>query len=536
MFTIINMSEVTQSNFVKLFPLIKETLQQARFVSIDLEFSALNPLRNHAPSLFDSPTDRYYKLKKNVEYVIPLQIGITAFTYDSKRNSYLGTIFDFYVQPASFQFLHKHFFFQSSTINFLKLYHFNFNKFAYHGISYINRTQELELREKLRNNEISEVNCTCKTELEKIVESKLSIVTTWYLKAKEEDFLIVVSKVSAVCNREIEYFLHKIFRQRFDNLWTYVESDDFIVKKLSIQRYKAMDISNNLDPDLVDSLLGFTKVFRLIESLNIPIIGHNLLQDLLLMVSSFESELPNSYNDFKSVITNLFPIIFDTRTISNEMRSSLPEEKRWNDRGLDTIFDYFKNGVGRHIVSNSPAIEVKCDQENMETFHDAGWDSFCTGYIFIRLAHLNLYQNYPRSKSFVPNELIGGLLQYKNRVNIIRGSISTINLGGTDPDSTRPPYLIIESVKNKPLNICQVTAILGSFGFIEVKKIPFQRQRALVAVDNFGNAKKILNNFRNHQEFRIFQYSALKHSVPVRMIIAGSVAIVGAVILWLAIE
>lgn len=91
--------------------------------------------------------------------------------------------------------------------------------------------------------------------------------------------------------------------------------------------------------------------------------------------------------------------------------------------GLNTIFDYFKNGVGRHLATNSPAIEIEDEQDSYGKFHDAGWDSFCTGYVFIRLAHLKIYQNYPLSKQFVSSEHIGGVEQYKNRVNIIRGSV-----------------------------------------------------------------------------------------------------------------
>ncbi|VEN60594.1 unnamed protein product, partial [Callosobruchus maculatus] len=89
-------------------------------------------------------------------------------------------------------------------------------------------------------------------------------------------------------------------------------------------------------------------------------------------------------------------------------------------------------------------------------YHEAGWDSFCSGYIFIRLAYLNVYDKYPKSKKFVSAELIAGLSEWKNRVNVIRGSISSISLDGEDPKSTRPPYLVVEFVKNTPVDVSKV--------------------------------------------------------------------------------
>ncbi|CAG9862371.1 unnamed protein product [Phyllotreta striolata] len=209
------------------------------------------------------------------------------------------------------------------------------------------------------------------------------------------------------------------------------------------------------------------------------------MQDILILTENFETALPASYNKFKKLITTLFPKIYDTKTISYELKHSVPEEKRWNDRSLSHMFEYFKNGTGRHLALNSPAIEIK-NCTNQGKYHEAGWDSFCTGYIFIRMAYFNVYHKFPKSKTFMSAELIAGLSDFQNRVNVIRGAVSNIKLDGVDPASTRPPYLVVESAKNRSLNIPEVSSILSSYGFVEIRKFPFQSRRALIAVDNFG--------------------------------------------------
>ncbi|XP_030752804.1 pre-piRNA 3'-exonuclease trimmer-like [Sitophilus oryzae] len=528
------MCEININNFSLLYPEIKKSFQDAKFIGVDFEFSALNPIVEFSPSIFDSPSERYYKLKANIENVVPLQVGLTAFIFDSKKNSYCGKIYTFYVQPACFQHIHRNFYFQSSTINFLKSYNFDFNKFAYSGISFINKDQELELRRKFKNGEIFETNCGCRTEIEEFFNREGEVIKSWYEKALPGEFLTVPKvRGDLYYNEETLYFLQKTLRNRFQNIWTFIKNREFIVKKVSKDDRDNLEKTDILEEKLLDSLLGFSKVIQLLITLKKPIIGHNFIQDLLLMVNNFEQALPPSYNQFKELIPKLFPLIFDTRTISYGLRSQIPEEKQWVDTGLDSIFDYFKNKVGRHIAPNSPAIEIENQENSYGKKHDAGWDSFCAGYIFIRLAHLNIYDKYPSSKVFVSSEYIGGLTQYKNKVNLIRCSVPNINFDGPDPVTTRPPYLVIESRKNQAINISQVTSLLSSFGFVEIRKMRFARTKALVAVDNFGNARRILRGLKSNADYRVIQYTLLRHSPIARICLIGGVSLSGALVVWL---
>lgn len=45
------MGEINNENFNKKFPEIKSSLESAKIIAVDLEFSALHPLKNEAPRL-----------------------------------------------------------------------------------------------------------------------------------------------------------------------------------------------------------------------------------------------------------------------------------------------------------------------------------------------------------------------------------------------------------------------------------------------------------------------------------------------------
>lgn len=288
---------------------------------------------------------------------------------------------------------------------------------------------ENNLRETLKGG-VTENSSMFRQELQDIYELEIDTeIKNWYTTANEGDTLILAKFYKKHCkNFEIVYFTHKYIRKLFNNLWTFIEKKDFVVKKVSLPEIGKLQKNDSLEEDLIMHLLGFTRIFRLMIALGKPVIGHNLFQDLLLLYHNLEEPLPLSYIKFKKSINQLFPVIFDTRVVAYDIgRNLIPREKKWREKGLESIFEYFKNGIGRHLAPNSPAIEVAdASTDCYGKFHDAGWDSFCTGYIFIRMAHLNIYERYPKSKIFTASEFIGGLSHLKNQLNVIRGFDSKI--------------------------------------------------------------------------------------------------------------
>lgn len=224
---------------------------------------------------------------------------------------------------------------------------------------------------------------------------------------------------------ETIYLLHKNIRNC--GLWSYIEDDQFCIKQVSNEEFKRLVQTENLEEQLLDSLLGFTKVYQLIIKLKKPIIGHNILTDLALLVNSFDGPLPHSYTKFKSLLHNLFPVVYDTKILSYELRNSVPEAKRWKQNLLEMLYTYFKDGDGRHLALNSPYIKMISKNTPDDYFHNARFDSYCTGYIFIRMAHVFVSEGCNNKKKvFMSTELLNAVARYKNCLNIIRGAIAYV--------------------------------------------------------------------------------------------------------------
>lgn len=270
-------------------------------------------------------------------------------------------------------------------------------------------------------------------ETENAVSAAGDEVKKWIGKAAIGDVLVLPDIYEKYKhNSEMLYFLHKHLRHRFMNidktsLWTYVEDGKFMVRKVTVDEFNQLTQKHNLENELVDELLGFTKVFRLLKTLRKPIIGHNVLTDLAIMTNTFETQLPRSYSGFKKLLSDIFPVIFDTKTVSFELGRSLDESKRWKTNSLEVLYNFFKNGSGRHLALQSPYIKMEGQPTTSDKFHNAGWDSYCTGYIFIRMAHYYASRIHTNSKKIYMNsELLHAVSQFKNCLNVIRGSISYI--------------------------------------------------------------------------------------------------------------
>lgn len=259
--------------------------------------------------------------------------------------------------------------------------------------------------------------------MECIITSVNEEIGKWLATAKAGDALKLNENYKG--NPEILYFLHKSLRER--GLWSYITEDGVHAKKVTQEEFRELTKEENLEDELLDSLLGFTKVFRLLTSLKKPIIGHNILTDLSLLAHTFESPLPHSYKNFKRLLHDLFPTVYDTKFLSYELRNIVPENKRWKRNLLDTLYVYFKDGDGRHLALNSPLIKIAGDNISYDQFHNAGFDSYCTGYIFIRMAHIIASKGINNPKqTFMCAQLLSAVSAYKNCVNIIRGSIAHV--------------------------------------------------------------------------------------------------------------
>lgn len=122
--------------------------------------------------------------------------------------------------------------------------------------------------------------------------------------------------------------IHQEINKKYPELLTeYSQKDQkFIIKRLD---YVENQIKTQQE---VNRIINF-----LIES-NKPIVGYNLMFQLMLLYQHFIGELPDDYNNFKEDIHSTFPKLIDTRYI--EIRSQ--QSRKYNFESNNNFDDLLK--------------------------------------------------------------------------------------------------------------------------------------------------------------------------------------------------
>ncbi|XP_043272276.1 pre-piRNA 3'-exonuclease trimmer-like isoform X2 [Venturia canescens] len=424
---------VTNTNFEEVYPKIKKSLESATFVAIDAEFSGLQSADKNISylneSLFDSPKERYTKLRKNIEPFIAIQFGLTAFTYVKHENKYNAESFEFYLIPRPLPTKNRTFLVQAVTLQFHTFYKFDFNELVYNAVSYLDENEETALRRSLEDYSYAwEASESGADEGRNQIEDCFNRVQQW-LKSESEALSIEAPDFV------VSYKTQKELRASFKTIWTECSGpNNFSVIKVSPEVRESLEKKNvpdKLNKKLLDYYIGFSKVFKLISSLKKPIVGHNLFLDLMFMHKQFYLPLPENYETFKKNVNRLFPLVYDTKFLSFEMKKILGETS-WKSNVLAELYNYYKDGQGRYLAMNSPSIVLSSDSaidsdKCRGKFHNAAWDSYCTGYCFIRMAHICAVRKQSKDadmRILTNAEIMSGVMERANRINLIRADLS----------------------------------------------------------------------------------------------------------------
>jgi hypothetical protein len=108
-----------------------------------------------------------------------------------------------------------------------------------------------------------------------------------------------------------------------------------------------------------------------------PVIVHNCWSDLLFLYRAFHSTPLRTYQQFKRTLRTLFPVLYDTRTLS-----SLDINQRLGQvRGqLDRTYQAFKR---EHEAKSVRITMTDGFTEGNNAAHNAGYDAFITGSLFL---------------------------------------------------------------------------------------------------------------------------------------------------------
>ncbi|XP_078035715.1 pre-piRNA 3'-exonuclease trimmer isoform X2 [Augochlora pura] len=520
------MNEVLDNNFHQIYQDISIDLKNASFIAIDAEFTGIQSGDRLKYSLFDQINERYKILRESIVPFIMIQFGVAAFRY-SEENMYKVKCYNFYLLPRSIPFKNRKFSLQVASLEFLSEHNFNFNKSMHNGISYIDQIDEELLKEYVKEYNLSnyidhlsyhelDIFCNCRNKIKE-----------WLLTAPHE-ISIEIKTVTPI----LQYIVHKELRNHFKNIWTISGHKSVIVIRVSEDMRKVYEEDNdsNVEKTVLDTYEGFSKVFKLLTSLKKPIVGHNILLDLMLMYQQFYKPLPKSYSEFKTIIHSLFPELYDTKHLSHEFTKKMEIEHKeyinWKTSSLSEVYEYFKYGAGRNLELYSTHIEIESISEDKKAYHTAGWDAYYAGNIFIKMGHQFAIQEHGRCielHRLTGPKLMSSVKAFANSIYLAK------KLDGNDPTHTRPGCLHVK-LSSSSANMKEILDKFARFGALDV--MPLDRKRILIAVRNNKSALDILHHFRNNKEIQVARYNPIKHVTPTRIAVWGTLIFTSGVFAW----
>lgn len=370
-------------------------------------------------------------------------MGLTFFKKEPESDVIKLKSYNIFVYP---QYRNSTFLSQGSCLNFLASNGFDFNKLFTNGISYVNEAAEEKIRKDVKDRQ---------TAREEQLKQRLSaeepeVSTKHYLtvpelevplidEAREKiqkvvDYTLLETKFSEKLTPFQRKLIYELLEREFNNkVSTTIQTVENNRKVLIVTQKRSADAEMKMEEDkkkdddnyLIDTI-GIRLLMKEISSSKKLIVGHNCLLDIMYLTSQCFQSLPQDYTEFKKLVHQTFPNIIDTKFVS----------------GSDKFKEIFSSTVLNQVYERLQAVpfeKVDLEWENVyQTYdlkrpkeHEAGFDSFLTGYCFlVILKHLKvkLAPKFEKSKE---------LSAFLNRIGLRQIATPFIYLTGQEPTPSR---------------------------------------------------------------------------------------------------
>lgn len=170
-------------------------------------------------------------------------------------------------------------------------------QFVRDGISYLNQVQEKELIKNLEiqftdlydagSNEFAELIKLC------------SSISNWISTIEVQNGFVkpLLIDFNSSINPFNNYLYLKELRNRFTKVWIELKDTQLCVMPIDVKLKGNLHLKLEEEKQkLIDSLLGFTRVFRCLVQAKKPLVGHNMMLDLMQMHQQFYKPLPSKTN------------------------------------------------------------------------------------------------------------------------------------------------------------------------------------------------------------------------------------------------
>uniref|UniRef100_A0A8C5X4Z9 Poly(A)-specific ribonuclease PARN n=1 Tax=Malurus cyaneus samueli TaxID=2593467 RepID=A0A8C5X4Z9_9PASS len=477
--------EVIRSNFKDNLNKVYEAIEESDFLAIDGEFSGISdgPSVSALTNGFDTPEERYQKLKKHSMDFLLFQFGLCTFKYDDAEEKYIMKSFNFYIFPKPFNR-------NSPDVKFVCQVSRKISLILF-GIPYLNQEEERQLREQYDEKRsqangagslsyLSPSSAKCpvtipddqKKFIEKVVEQIEDL-----LKNEESESLELEPCTGSVS--EITYLLKNVFilKERY-----------IVISKVDEEERKRREQQKQAkEQEELNDAVGFSRVVHAIANSGKLVIGHNMLLDVMHTIHQFYCPLPDDLSEFKEVtscysFSKLIPFIINNTSLA-ELEKRL-KEVPFSPPKVESAEGF-------------PSYDTASEQ-----LHEAGYDAYITGLCFISMANflgsfLSPRKNHvsARSKLVEP---------FFNKLFLMRVmDIPYLNLEGPDLQPKRDHVLHVSFPKEwKTSDLYQ---LFSAFGNIQVSWI--DDTSAFVSLSQPEQVQIAVNTSRYAESYRIQTYA-----------------------------
>ncbi|XP_068942082.1 poly(A)-specific ribonuclease PARN isoform X1 [Petaurus breviceps papuanus] len=509
--------EMIRSNFKNNLPKVYQAIEEADFLAIDGEFSGISdgPSVTALTNGFDTPEERYHKLKKHSMDFLLFQFGLCTFKYDSTESKYITKSFNFYVFPKPFSRTSPDvkFVCQSSSIDFLANQGFDFNKVFRNGIPYLNQEEERQLREQY-DEKRSQSNGSGTLSYMSPNASKCPVT----IPEDQKKFIEkVVEKIEDLIqneeNKNLDLepctgFQRKLIYQTLswkypkgihvETLETEKKERYIVISKVDEEERKRREQQKHAkEQEELNDAVGFSRVIHAIANSGKLVIGHNMLLDVMHTIHQFYCPLPEDLNEFKEVTTCVFPRLLDTKL----MASTQPFKDIINNTSLAELEKRLKEAPFSppkvESAEGFPSYDTASEQ-----LHEAGYDAYITGLCFISMANfLGSFLSPPKIHVSARSKLIE---PFFNKLFLMRVmDIPYLNLEGPDLQPKRDHVLHVTFPKEwKTSDLYQ---LFSAFGNIQVSWI--DDTSAFVSLSQPEQVQIAVNTSKYAESYRIQTYA-----------------------------
>ena len=417
--------EVDGPSFAEHLVRLLIDVSEAEFVSFDLELSGIpsrlpdKKPRGPGPLTME---DRYEETREGANRYQILQIGMTCGRFDYVENKYVLRPYNINLSPLLDERLdfEREISFQSGACQFLLGCGFDLGAPFARGVQYLSREEAARAKE-LAHNRIDKKNTIEDLKLKETDTESLDFVrrcrealTAWQKSTSTTLEITSSTGRKSVVNNTISRFekrlVHQLVRAEFPEAVAIGRQDciriipfdpdreadntqrlkNRVTEQIARQTgfrwvFEAL-IGGDLHPDLLyimgvknhhDQRPRFERALERLRKNRPVLVGHNMFTDIVYFYRTFVGPLPDTLDEFNASLHELFPRIVDTKYLATHDEGDL---------NASPTLEMIAKGLQKQPL---PEIMTHADYakyDDLEAFHEAGYDSLLTATIMLRLA------------------------------------------------------------------------------------------------------------------------------------------------------